>query len=139
ELVAMAEAQPKVWNFTSSMMPSSLIFRYIRMMSPHLALPTSPTPLASSMTPTLWGWAKCSMTFSLYSIAIVVSSFLCSSPKKAVPFPAREFRCALRLVAAVGGHRDARFAQGVFLRYTPPEKRSYYFARRARRATLRGL
>ena len=53
ELVAMAEAQPKVWNFTSSMISSSLTFRYIRMMSPHLALPTSPTPSASSITPTL--------------------------------------------------------------------------------------
>ena len=52
ELVAMAEAQPKVWNFTSSMTSSSVIFRYMRMISPHLALPTSPTPLASSRTPT---------------------------------------------------------------------------------------
>ena len=39
ELVAMADAQPKVWNFTSSMTSSSLIFRYMRMISPHLALP----------------------------------------------------------------------------------------------------
>ena len=71
-LVAMADPQPKVMKDTSSMTPSFTLM-YIRMMSPHLALPTSPTPLASSMTPTLWGWAKCSMTFSLYSIAIVVT------------------------------------------------------------------
>src|SRR5699024_1921817 len=38
------------------------------MMSPHLALPTSPTPFASSISPTLRGWVKWSSTFSLYCI-----------------------------------------------------------------------
>ena len=32
------------------------------MMSPHLALPTSPTPSASSMLPTLRGFMKWSIT-----------------------------------------------------------------------------
>ena len=67
EEVAMAAPQPKVWNFTSSMMPFS-IFKKIFMMSPHFWFPTSPTPLASGISPTLWGFAKCSMTFALYNI-----------------------------------------------------------------------
>ena len=57
ELEAMALPQPKVENLASVTMPSS-IFRKIFMMSPHLALPTSPTPSASSMTPTFRGWRK---------------------------------------------------------------------------------
>src|SRR5699024_12295822 len=36
------------------------------MISPHLALPTSPTPSAFSMTPTLRGLRKWSITISLY-------------------------------------------------------------------------
>ena len=57
ELEAMALPQPNVSNFTSSMR-SFLIFRYIFMMSPHLALPTSPTPSASAISPTLRGCMK---------------------------------------------------------------------------------
>ena len=57
ELVAMAEPQPKVLNFTSAIRPSSTLI-YIFIMSPHLALPISPTPFASSSSPTLRGLAK---------------------------------------------------------------------------------
>ena len=57
ELDAMALPQPNVSNFTSSM-TLSLIFRYIFIISPHLALPTSPTPSASGISPTLRGFLK---------------------------------------------------------------------------------
>ncbi len=57
ELAAIAEPHPKVSNFTSVITPS-LILRYILMMSPHFAFPTSPTASASSMTPTLRGCLK---------------------------------------------------------------------------------
>ena len=57
ELEAMALPQPKVSNFTSSMM-LPLIFRYIFIMSPHLALPTSPTPSALGISPTFRGCMK---------------------------------------------------------------------------------
>ena len=63
---AIALPQPNVLNFTSEMMPLSTLI-YIRMMSPHLALPTSPMPSASGILPTLRGFSKWSMTFSLYS------------------------------------------------------------------------
>ena len=53
-LVAMADPQPKVLNFTSVMTPSFTLI-YMRMMSPHLALPTSPMPSASSILPRLRG------------------------------------------------------------------------------------
>ena len=56
--VAMAAPQPKVLNFTSVMTSLSSTLMYIFMMSPHLALPTSPTPLASSISPTLRGFMK---------------------------------------------------------------------------------
>ena len=71
-LVAMAAPQPKVRNLTSTMTLFS-IFRYMRMMSPHLGLPTSPTPFASGISPTLCGFAKCSMTFALYMLAIITA------------------------------------------------------------------
>ena len=58
ELVAMAAPQPKVLNLTSVMTSLSSTLMYIFMMSPHLALPTSPTPLASSISPTLRGFMK---------------------------------------------------------------------------------
>ena len=58
EEVAMAEPQPKVWNFTSVITPSSSMFRYIFMMSPHLGLPTWPTALAPGRLPTLRGCSK---------------------------------------------------------------------------------
>ena len=64
ELEAMALPQPKVSNLTS-VTTSPSIFRYIFMMSPHLALPTSPTPSAPSITPTFLGWRKWSITVSL--------------------------------------------------------------------------
>ena len=54
---------------------SSSTFRYIRMMSPHLALPTSPMPSASSILPIFRGFMKWSMTLSLYS-AILMASFI---------------------------------------------------------------
>ena len=43
-LVAMAAPQPKVMKDTSVITLFSTLM-YIRMMSPHLGLPTSPTPL----------------------------------------------------------------------------------------------
>ena len=45
----------------------------MRMISPHLGLPTSPTPFASGISPTLCGFAKCSMTFALYMLAIITA------------------------------------------------------------------
>ena len=63
ELVAMAAPQPKVLNLTSVMV-SPCILRYIFMISPHLALPTSPMPLASGSSPTFRGLVKWSITFS---------------------------------------------------------------------------
>ena len=54
---AMALPQPKVSNFTS-WMTLSRIFRYIFIMSPHLALPTWPTPSGFSISPTLRGCMK---------------------------------------------------------------------------------
>ena len=67
EDVAIAAAQPNVLNFTSVMTLLS-IFKNIFMMSPHLGLPTSPTPSAFSISPTLRGFAKWSITFALYII-----------------------------------------------------------------------
>ncbi len=61
--VAMAAPQPSVWNRMSSMWSSSTVM-VIFMTSPHTGLPTSPTPSASSMTPTLRGLAKWALTFS---------------------------------------------------------------------------
>ena len=66
---AIALPQPKVSNFTSSIL-LSLIFRYIFMMSPHLALPTSPTPSASAISPTFRGCRKWSITVSVYKAII---------------------------------------------------------------------
>ena len=63
--VAIAAPQPSVWNFTSSMWSVSSTLIVIFMMSPQTGLPTSPTPSASSMTPTLRGLLKWSMTFSV--------------------------------------------------------------------------
>lgn len=40
----------------------------MRMMSPQREFPTSPTPLGSFISPTLRGFAKWSITFSLYAI-----------------------------------------------------------------------
>ena len=55
--VAIAAPQPKVLNFTSLMTLSSTL-RNIFMISPQEALPTSPTPLASSISPTFRGLVK---------------------------------------------------------------------------------
>ena len=63
---AIALPQPKVLNFTS-VMTSARTLIYMRIMSPHLALPTSPMPSASGILPTLRGFSKWSMTFSLYN------------------------------------------------------------------------
>ena len=57
EEVAMAAPQPKVLNLTSWIILSSTL-RKIFMMSPQEALPTSPTPLAFSISPTLRGLVK---------------------------------------------------------------------------------
>ena len=54
----MAAPQPKVLNFASRTIWFSSISRKMRMMSPHLALPTVPTPLALSISPTLRGCMK---------------------------------------------------------------------------------
>ena len=70
--VAMAAPQPKVLNFTSVITSSSTLM-YIRMMSPHLALPTVPTPLGSSISPMFRGFMKWSMTCSVYSIYLYLS------------------------------------------------------------------
>ena len=70
----MALPQPKVLNFTSVITwVSGSTWMYIRMMSPHLALPTSPTPSASGSFPTFRGCWKWSITFSLYNAMVVVS------------------------------------------------------------------
>ena len=53
----IAAPQPNVLNLTSVMILSST-FMNMRIMSPHLALPTVPTPLASSISPTLRGLVK---------------------------------------------------------------------------------
>ena len=63
--VAIAAPHPSVWNLTSSMWSVSSTLIVICMTSPHTGLPTSPIPSASSMTPTLRGLLKWSMTFSL--------------------------------------------------------------------------
>ena len=55
ELVAIAAAQPKVLNLASTMTSFS-IFSEICIMSPQLALPTVPTPLAFSISPTFFGF-----------------------------------------------------------------------------------
>ena len=73
-LVAIAAPQPKVIKETSWMTPFSTLM-YMRMMSPHLGFPTSPTPFASFISPTLRGLAKWSITFSLYAI-LKIQSFL---------------------------------------------------------------
>ena len=57
ELVAMAAPQPKVRKRTSVMTLFSTLMN-IFMISPHLALPTWPMPLASSRVPTLRGFSK---------------------------------------------------------------------------------
>jgi hypothetical protein len=62
--VAMAAPHPSVWNLMSSMWSVSSTLIVIFMTSPQTGLPTSPTPSASSITPTLRGSLKCSMTFS---------------------------------------------------------------------------
>ena len=76
ELVAMALPQPKVLNFTSVITwVSGSTWIYIRMISPHLALPTSPTPSASGSFPTFRGCWKWSITLSLYNAIVIVSSY----------------------------------------------------------------
>ena len=70
-LVATAAPQPNVLNLHSLMIcVSSSMSRNILMISPHFALPTVPTPLASSISPTFLGCWKWSITFSLYIIFI---------------------------------------------------------------------
>jgi len=62
--VATAEPHPNVWNLMSTIR-SSLIRRYISMMSPHTGLPTRPTATSSpSSVPTLRGLRKWSSVFS---------------------------------------------------------------------------
>ena len=47
--------RPNVLNLQSRITWFSSISRYIRMISPHFAFPTVPTPLASSISPTFLG------------------------------------------------------------------------------------
>ena len=56
-MLAIALPHPNVLNFTSVI---TLFFTliYIFIISPHLAFPTSPTPSASSITPTFLGLRK---------------------------------------------------------------------------------
>ena len=69
ELVAIAAPQPKVLNVTSVITLFSTLM-YILIMSPHLELPTSPMPFASASSPTFLGFAKWSITLSLYAMLI---------------------------------------------------------------------
>src|SRR5208337_1315869 len=64
-LDAIAAPQPKVLNFASMTMLFS-IFKKIFMISPQTGFPTSPTPSGFSISPTLRGFLKWSMTLSLY-------------------------------------------------------------------------
>ncbi len=66
DALAIALAQPKVWNFTSAMrvFPASS-FRKSFSASPQLMFPTSPMASASAISPTFLGWRKWSMTFSV--------------------------------------------------------------------------
>jgi len=56
-LVAMAAPQPKVLNLMSSIF-SSLTLMYMVIRSPHVGLPTVPTPSAFSISPTFRGFLK---------------------------------------------------------------------------------
>ena len=72
-LLATAAPHPKVLNLQSLMMPFSSMSRNILMMSPHFALPTVPTPEASSISPTFLGFVKWSITLSLYSPSYILT------------------------------------------------------------------
>jgi hypothetical protein len=65
ELEAMALAQPKVWNLASTMRCSLSTLRKSLSASPQAMLPTSPTPSASGISPTLRGLRKNSLTLSV--------------------------------------------------------------------------
>src|SRR5438477_7598651 len=76
---AIAEPQPNVLNFASSMTPASFTLIWRRITSPHAGAPTSPVPTfgsSLSSVPTLRGFSACSMTFSLYAMASSVPQFL---------------------------------------------------------------
>jgi hypothetical protein len=51
----MALAQPKVWNLASATLPSSSSLKVSFKASPQARDPTSPTPSASSTSPTFTG------------------------------------------------------------------------------------
>src|SRR5690554_3000 len=68
--VAMAAPQPKVLNLMSVIMLFSTLI-HIFIISPQRALPTSPMPSASGISPTLRGLVKCSMTLSEYMIFLL--------------------------------------------------------------------
>src|SRR6185312_6866093 len=77
ELDAMAEPQPNVLNFASSMTPASFTLICRRITSPHAGAPTRPVPTfgsSLSSVPTLRGFSAWSITFSLYAMAIPYSS-----------------------------------------------------------------
>jgi len=60
EELAMAEPQPNVLNFASSMTPCSLTLICRRITSPHVGAPTRPVPTLSSLlssVPTLRGFS----------------------------------------------------------------------------------
>ena len=73
-LVAMADPQPKVLNFISVII-SSFTLIYISIKSPQTGLPTFPYPSGFSITPTFFGFMKCSITFSLYPGIFITSYF----------------------------------------------------------------
>jgi len=55
---AMALAHPNVLNFASSILPSASSLKVKVSASPQAREPTSPLPLASSISPTLRGFKK---------------------------------------------------------------------------------
>ena len=64
EELAIALAQPKVWNFASAMRPSGPSRNWKRSASPQASDPTVAVPSGFSMDPTFRGFRKWSMTFS---------------------------------------------------------------------------
>src|SRR5664279_5450821 len=64
-LTAIAAPQPKVLNFASTIRSFSTLMNNC-MASPHVGLPSMPTPSASGISPTFLGFMKWSITFSEY-------------------------------------------------------------------------
>lgn len=62
--LAIALAQPKVWNFASAMRPSGPSLNWNWSASPHASEPTVAVPSGFSILPTFRGWRKWSVIFS---------------------------------------------------------------------------